>query len=109
MGQGQTACGGSAVCGRSYREARREVGRLAELLAGGEEAAVLIEESTATVALVIGRVGGTATAAAAAATCCCPAGDALLVDAAGQHSCTRTGAHRRDVNTSAPMSLPTTN
>ena len=92
---------------RSYREARREVGRLAELLAGGEEAAVLIEESTATVALVIGRMGGTA--AAAAATCCCPAGDALLVDAAGQHSCRRTGAHRRDVNTSAPMSLPTTN
>ena len=80
------------MCVRSYREARREVGRLAELLAGGEEAAVLIEESTATVALVIGRVGGTATSAAAT-TCCCPAGDALLVDAAGQHSCRRTGAH----------------
>ena len=93
MGQGQTARGGSAVCMcvRSYREARREVGRLAELLAGGEEAAVLIEESTATVALVIGRMGGT-TIAAAAATCC-PAGDALLVDAAGQQSCTRTGVH----------------
>ena len=93
MGEGQRAVAVACVmCVRSYREARREVGRLAELLAGGEEAAVLIEESTATVALVIGRVGSTA-AAAAAATCCCPAGDALLVDAAGQHSCTRTGAH----------------
>ena len=83
MGQGQTACGGSAVCMcvRSYREARREVGRLAELLAGGEETAVLVEESTATVALVIGRMSGTAAAAAAAT--CCPAGDALLVDGAG--------------------------
>ena len=92
MGQGQTARGGSAVCMcvRSYREARREVGRLAELLAGGEEAAVLIEESTATVALVIGRMGGTSSTTAAT---CCPAGDALLVDAAGQQSCTRTGVH----------------
>ena len=67
---------------RSYREARREVGRLTELLARGEETTVLVEEPTATVALVIGRMGGT-TATTAAATTCCPAGDALLVDGAG--------------------------
>jgi hypothetical protein len=84
------------MCVRSYREARREVGRLAELLAGGEEAAVLIEESTATVALVIGRMGGTAASAAT----CCPAGDALLVDGAGQHSCTQTGAQVRYMSAS---------
>ena len=70
MGQGQTACGGSAVCvcACSYREARREVGGLAELLAGGEEAAVLVEESTATVALVIGRMGGTSSTTGSAVT-----------------------------------------